>query len=265
MFPYLDQTGVQLRSLIRPSYFTDVETLTPGFTVQSIATQSSVVNSQMRKRYGGQLPWGKTPPALVAAGLTPPAVTLAGIPTLGSMIVLVQITTPGPLGTAVFQWSSNNGTSFTQNVPTAATVLLGTTGLSAVFPVGNYDTSNLYAAAPPVPETILRWVTDLVTEDVAVRHGINSNDPLWTKIEGRATLAREQIEKAANTKDGLWDLPVSEDLGSAVDTGGPRGVAQASPYAWTYRQARAAQREFAGCCSVCGQTPCVCRNGLVGG
>lgn len=262
MFPYLDLTGAQLRSLIRPSYFTDVESLTPGFTVQAIATQSSVINSQMRKRYGGQLPWGKAPPALVPAGLTPPAVTLAGIPTLGSMIVLVQITTPGPLGTAIFQWSSNNGTSYTQNVTAAASVVLGSTGLTALFPVGNYDTTDTYAAAPPVPETILRWLTDLVTEDVAIRHGINSNDPLWTKIDDRVKLTRQQIEQAANTKDGLWDLPVSEDLGSAVDTGGPRGVAQASPYAWTYQQVRAAHRRG---CTICSQAPCVCGNRLVGG
>lgn len=264
MFPYLDLPGVQLRSLLRPSYFTDVETLTPGFTAQSLASNSSTINSQMRKRYGGNLPWGQQAPALVAAGVSPPAVTLAGRPVLGSMLIVVQITTGGALGAAVFQWSSTGGASWTTGIVTAPSVTLGSTGLAALFPVGNYDTSDSYAAAPPVPDTILQWLTALVTEDVSIRHGINPNDPLSQRISERATLARQQIEQAANSKDGLWDLPASEDVGSAIDTGGPRSHSEASPYDWAYRQQAAATRS--GWCRRCGCSPCTCSpNTLVGG
>ncbi len=265
-FPYLDLPGVQLRSILRPQYFTDIETLTPGFTVQSIATNSSAINSQMRKRYGGNLPWGQQAPALIPAGLTPPAVVLQGRPTLGSYQITIQITTGGALGAAIFSWSSAPGTSPTTNVLTAPSVPLGTTGLTAIFPAtGTYDVSNVYAAAPPVPETILQWLTTLVTEDVSIRHGINPNDPLSVRISDRVKLVRAQMEEAANSKDGLWDLPASEDLGSAVDTGGPRGYSEQSPYVWTRKQAAAAYRGGGGFCGICGCSPCTCRNSLVGG
>ncbi len=267
MIPYIDLPGVQLRSILRPSYFNDVEGLTPGFTAQSIAMNSSVLNSQMRKRYGGILPWGQSPPIFVATGPTPPFVALQGQPTLGSMVLQIQITTAGLTGTAAFKWSGNGGLTFTGPITTAPTVVLGTTGLTAVFlPTSTFSTSDAYAAAPPVPETLLRWLTDLVTSDVATRHGVNTNDPLWDKIEKRADLARTQVQEAANSKDGLWDLPLSEDLGSAVDTGGPTAYSEQSPYAWTYAQERAAlQGPGRGYCAACGGSPCICRNGLVGG
>lgn len=270
-FPYIDVAGVQLRSILRPSYFTDVEAQQAGFTAQSILANTSTVNAQMRKRYGGQLPWGQSPPLLVPAGLNPPAVTLAGKATLGSLRIAIQITTGGALGTAAFQWSTTGQAPWTSGVLTAALVTLGTTGLAALFPEGTYDTSNAYVAATPVPEVILQWLTALVTDDVAIRHGINPNDPLSTKLSERAALARQQIEQAANTKDGLWDLPVSEDAGSAVDTGGPMCYAEASPYHWTYQQQHHAHhphwssgaRATTPACTVCSQVPCSC-NSLVG-
>jgi len=242
-FPYIDLAGVQLRSVLRPSYFTDVEALTAGFTAQSIATNTSPINAQMRKRYGGVLPWGQSVPLLVPAGTTPPNVQLAGRPTLGSLQIAIQITTGGPLGTAIFQWSQTGGAPWTTGVLTAASVPLGMTGMSALFPVGTYSTSDAYAAATVVPEVILQWLTTLVTMDVLIRHGINPNDPLSELLSKRVDLVREQMQEAANTKDGLWDLPLSEDLGSAVDTGGPFGYSEQSPYTWQYRQERAAYRE----------------------
>jgi len=111
-------------------------------------------------------------------------VTLSGRPTLGSYLMILQVTTGGALGTAIFKWSSDGGYTWTTGVTTAATVLLGSTGMTANFPsVGvTYDTSNAYAAAPPVPETILKWVTTLVTADVFRRHGVNPNDPLMVGL-----------------------------------------------------------------------------------
>ena len=441
-FPYLDVSGVELRSPLRPSYFDEVEAMTPGFTAQSIATNTSRINSQLRKRYGGQLPWGRQPPSLVPAGPTPPAVVLQGTPTLGSLLVTLQLLTGGPLGTSTFQWSSTGGATWNinptlaasgssppavtvsgasglatpselevqittdgtlgtsrfqwsatggvtwniapammgsgvtpppvtlggtsnlalpsdaqvritiagplgsamfeysldggstwvtglqtspqgvalgssgltaafgggtyatsnlytgQGIATAATYWLGTTGLAlafaagtydvsnsyvgqgvataasvslagtgmvAVFPAASYDASNSYAAATPVPETILQWLTAFVSDDVGTRHGINTNDPLWDRVQKRVDRANEQLEKAANSQEGLWDLPVSEDQGSAVDTGGPLGYSESSPYQWSYSQQASARRGRFGWCNQCGGSPCRCRNGLVGG
>lgn len=243
-FPAVDLAGVMRRSFLRPSYFTDVEAQSPGFTVQSIASNSSSIWSRLRKRYGasGTLPFGQLPPTLVPSGLTPPSVTLTGRPTLGSYLMVIQITTGGPLGTAVFQWSSDGGVTWTSSVTTAASVTLGTTGMTALFPdTGNYDTSNSYAAAPPVPETILRWLTILVTADVFRRHGVNPNDPLMVGLVDEVKQVRAEIEEAANSQTGLFDLPTSEDQASAVTTGGPFVYSEQSPYTWAYRQQAAAQ------------------------
>lgn len=241
--PYLDLAGVKLRSLLRPAYFDDVEGLTPGYTAQSISTNTSTINSQMRKRYGGVLPWGQSPPVLVATLEPAPAVALVGRPTLGSIQVRIEITTGGLLGVAIFKWSQDNGVTWTLNVTTGASVPLGTTGMSALFPAVAFTTNDLYSASPPVPETILQWLTSLVTEDVAIRHGVNTNDPLFDRISKRVDTARTQIQEAADTKDGLWDLPLCEDAGSAVDTGAPLAYSEASPYTWTYRQQAAAARD----------------------
>ena len=220
---------------------------------------------------------------------------------LASNLVL-QITTGGALGTAAFQYSLTGGAPWTtgvltaasvvlgasgltaafpagtysvgnqyvgQGIPTAASVLLGTTGMTALLPALPYDPSDVYAAAPPVPEIILGWLTAFVTDAVATRHGINPNDPLYKRITDLVTKSEEQLQQAANSKDGLWDLPQVEDLGSAVNTGGPRGYSESSPYQWTYGQQARAMRGFpyagGACCAACGAFPCVCRNGLVGG
>ena len=247
MFPYIDLAGLKRRSFLRPNYFDDVETETPGFTAQSIATHSSSINSRLRKRYGQLLPFGQTPPALIPSGTTPPAVALQGRPTLGSFLVVITITFPGPLGTAVFSWSSNGGiTNVATGVPTAPTVLLGNTGMSAVFPAGSYDTTNVYAAAPPVPETILRWVTTLVTHDVLRRHGVNTLDPLMAGLVEEVKVVQSEIEEAANSQTGLFDLPVSEDEQSAIGTGGPLAYSEQSPYRWTELQVQSVYGHAAG-------------------
>ena len=268
-FPYIDLVGIQRRSVLRPSYFTDVEAQTPGFTAQSIASHSSGINSRLRKRYGasGTLPFGQGAPALVPSGVTPPAVTFTGRPTLGSLLMSIVITTGGPIYGAIFKWSLD-GITWNTNVQTAPTVLLGTTGLTAVFPAEAsviYDVSNAYTAATPVPETVLKWLTFLVTDDVATRHGINPNDPLAIRISEKAKLAETELAEAANSQTGLFDLPTSEDQASSINTGGPRSYSENSPYTWTYRQAAQAYgRGAVGWCSVCGASPCQCRNSLVG-
>jgi hypothetical protein len=263
-FPYIDLAGLMRRSILRPSYFTGtggVETVTPGFTVQNIATHTSYINSRLRKRYGGQLPWGQQAPSLVPAGGTPevpsPNVTLMGRPVLGSFQTIIQITTAGALGTALFRWSSDGGITFPvgqENVATALQVQLGTTGMFANFvgSMGNYTTAYSYAAATAVPETLLRWLTLMVSLDVWKRHGTNTADPQFSALADDVKVAKAELEEAANSNTGLWDLPVSEDQGSAIDTGGPFGFSDSSPYAWTDRQVvlgtrQDAQDGYGGC------------------
>lgn len=84
--------------------------------------------------------------SVTATGTTPPTVTLTGTPTIYADII-IDITTGGARGTAVFRWSSDGGATYTTGVTTAATVTLTGTGLTANFATGSdYNTDNLYVA-----------------------------------------------------------------------------------------------------------------------
>lgn len=213
-----------------------VEQDSPGFIVGQIAIFSSYINGRLRKRYGNDqnghnsLPFGMGPPALIGSGTTPPAVSLQGRPTLGSMQVMLQITTGGALGTALFKWTFDGGITWTIPTATAATVVLGATGLTAVFPAGTYGLDNSYAAAPPVPEILLSWLVALVDYAVMRKRRGNPDDPGLVMFKENADLARDEIKEAADSKDGLFDLPSSEDQDSAVTTASPLGYSETSPY-----------------------------------
>ena len=169
---------------------------------------------------------------------------LTGRGVLGSLRMLVGMTTGGGVGAAVFQWSIDGGKTYVATgVATAPIVVLGSTGFSATFPAGTYGTDNLYAAATPVPEAVLGWLTDFVTVDVWDRRGRNPQDPLLVTAKERYEQALAELKEAADSKDGLFDLPVSEDLDSAVTTGGPLGYSETSPYVWTDLEAERATNE----------------------
>lgn len=203
---------------------------------------------------GNNLPLGQKPPLLVASGTAPPAVFLLGRPTLGSVRISIQITTGGVVGIALFAWAKDGGlfaigsdqqpTSWTTGVLTAASVPLPGTGLSASFPAtGPYSTDNLYAAATPVPEAVLRWLTDFVTVDLWDRRGRNPQDPAMVSAKERYDQAMAELKEASDSTEGLFDLPVSEDVDSAITTGGPLGYSEQSPYTWTIQEQAAAQSE----------------------
>lgn len=72
-----------------------------------------------------------------------PLFTVTGEP-VSDYPIVVQITTSGALGVAVFKWSLNGGSTYTTGVLTAATVTLGNTGLVLNFPVGVYTLDTVY-------------------------------------------------------------------------------------------------------------------------
>lgn len=73
-----------------------------------------------------------------------PVVTVTGTP-LGEYDFVIEITTGGAVATAIFRWSSNGGSTWTTGVTTAATVLLGATGVTANFAAGTYVVASTYA------------------------------------------------------------------------------------------------------------------------
>jgi hypothetical protein len=241
-FPYDDLAGVAGRSNLDPTYFQDVEEKQPGYTAESILSHQSYIEGRLRKRCGRSLPFGQSPPKLDSAGLNPPAVSLQGRAVVGSVRMQIQIPLGGPLGTATFQWSQDAGASWSVTAPTAATVLLGATGLVVVFPPGTYDVSNVYAASPPVPRIILKWLNKLVTADVLERHG-PPQERFGQMVQDEAKTARDELLEAANSRDGLFDLPTQDDQGSAVSTGGPFFYSETSPYVSQDIQERRGARE----------------------
>lgn len=242
-YPALDLAGYRLRSEVPSSYVDTVELLVPGFVLQKAKTLTSRIYAQLRKRYGLTLPFGQAP-IFDAVGTSPPPITLSGIPTSGSLELVIGITTAGPVGTAVFQWSTNSGQTWTTGVVTAPTVALAGTGLIANFPASTYSTDNVFTAPTPVPETILGWLVALLDVAVLRKHGANSQDPGTQDFVALAKTALDEIAQAANSKDGLFDLPpVDGEQPSNVSTGGVISYSEAgSPYVSGDRQ------EFDGHC-----------------
>lgn len=239
MFPYLDINGFAKRAMMPQGEIAYIEQDSPGFIAARIAVRSSYINGRLRKRYGNagcgsnSLPLGQSPPLLIAAGTDPPGVTLTGRPTLGSLEMGVNITTLGGLGVAVFRWTSDGGITYTSTVSVTATVVLGVTGLTANFPDATYSIDNVYAAATPVPEIVLGWLVSMVTYDCYRKRGANPQDPAIVQVVSDLDITMAELKEASDGKDGLFDLPSSEDTDSAVTTGGPLGYSEASPYVWT--------------------------------
>lgn len=108
------------------------------------------------------------------------------------------------------------------------------------------ETSRLYArlrkryAIPfvaPFPEIACGWLEAVVTPSVYRRRGIDPTDEQIVSLDALAAKALEEQKEAADSKDGLYELPLRQDLPSTgVDHGGPLGYAEADPYEWRDRQ-----------------------------
>lgn len=80
--------------------------------------------------------------SVTATGTAPPAVTIMGTPASNVQTVEIDITGTGALGVP-FQWLMNGVVQQTGQTTTAS-FPLGTTGLTASFPVGAYTNNDVY-------------------------------------------------------------------------------------------------------------------------
>jgi hypothetical protein len=92
---------------------------------------------------------------VTSAGTTPPTVALTGN-SIGKLTFSLEVTTGGTRGTAIFKWSSDGGTTYTTGVTTAATVVLGDTGITATFAAGTYATDNVYTSVAKYVTVLFR-------------------------------------------------------------------------------------------------------------
>jgi len=82
------------------------------------------------------------------------------------------------------------------------------------------------------PDAVVGWLVALVTLDAFLARGFNPSSQQDGLIEADAARARDSIKEAADSKDGLFDLPLRESSQgeSGVTLGGPLGYSEASPY-----------------------------------
>jgi hypothetical protein len=90
----------------------------------------------------------------------------------------------------------------------------------------------------PYPEIVLSWLERLTTRDCYLRRGFTLGSAQDQTILDRAKDAEAEIKEAADSKDGLFDLPVNDTNhgASGVAYGGPLGYSETSPYVWTDEQ-----------------------------
>lgn len=97
-----------------------------------------------------------------------------------------------------------------------------------------------YAApfASPVPKVVVGWLAAITLPDLYEARGWNDSDQGADSVEKAAERARTQMQEAADSEIGLYDLPLRQDTTeTGISKGGPRGYSEASPYSWLDEQA----------------------------
>lgn len=100
--------------------------------------------------------------------------------------------------------------------------------------------------AAPYPDTVVEWVTKLVTLDLYEKVGYQASSDQNAYVAERAKEAIAEVQLAADAQNGLYNLPLRADTNaSGVSRGGPRAYSEQSPYVGFDRQAAAARTEDA--------------------
>jgi len=98
--------------------------------------------------------------------------------------------------------------------------------------------------AAPYPEIYLGWITAIVTLAAYQRRGWNPSGAENELIIKAADDARAEVKEAADSKDGMFELPLRHDApAGAVTQGGPMAYSEVAPYTWIDRQAEVARGE----------------------
>lgn len=88
------------------------------------------------------------------------------------------------------------------------------------------------------PEVVLGWLTDIVTPELYRRRGWDPEEDDSKDIIASGERARAQMQLAADSQAGLWELPLRNDeTSSGVSKGTPLWSSDASPYSWIDAQA----------------------------
>jgi hypothetical protein len=103
-----------------------------------------------------------------------------------------------------------------------------------------------YAApfADPVAEIVLGWLADMTTPELYKRRGWDPSDAQADAILADAARVLEELKEAADSADGLFDLPLRQDKQgtTGVVRGGPFVYSEPGPYDWMDVQLGKVQR-----------------------
>jgi len=94
------------------------------------------------------------------------------------------------------------------------------------------------------PDTVKRWIGELIAPKVYRKRGIDPTDAVYTEFLRVAEAAEAEITAAADSVTGLYQLPLSSSNESSAATK-PKiaSSSDADPGAWKRRQALRARRE----------------------
>lgn len=85
--------------------------------------------------------------------------------------------------------------------------------------------------ASPYPIAVLEWLTHIVSWRCYLKRGVNSLDSEATEYKSQHDQALKELEEAANSNTGLFELPLRADTAATgVSRGGPRAYTEQSPY-----------------------------------
>jgi hypothetical protein len=89
----------------------------------------------------------------------------------------------------------------------------------------------------PYPVTAQLWLEAMVTERVLLRRGVDATDQQAAHLFALADKARAELQEAADSKEGLYELPLNAgDTEDGVTKAFPLSYSEASPYTWRHNQ-----------------------------
>lgn len=98
----------------------------------------------------------------------------------------------------------------------------------------------------PYTQALKGWLAALVTVRAYLKRGVDPNDAQWLEVKKAAEDALAEIKEAADSNEGLFDLPLRADTtATGITKGGPFSYSEQSPYVWKDVQASVARDEDA--------------------
>jgi hypothetical protein len=149
----VDPVGIKSVRVLNPAPgggLSAAQSITVVATPYTVATPVYLLDASRWNEAPGAWTLVSTMTPVIAIGTSPPTVTLSGTPSSTPMTIMIDIIAGGALGDATFSWSADGGVSWSAVIVTAASVVLGATGLTANFASGTYSANNFYESSARV-------------------------------------------------------------------------------------------------------------------